>query len=454
MTLPILGRRLTAGVSCGADVLDGAEIMRRAQGAAGELAGVDRVAVDDPDPLHRLCWLLGADLAGAATLIVDPDWPRPQDVLDEAKPGRVVRGLPIPGEPPETPRDDELTWFYLPTTSGSSGTPKVLARSRKSWLRSFTALDAPLRDDDSALIPGPLSSSLYLFGALHALHQDRDVRLLRRWSARTAAQECLHATVVHVVPAMLAELLSVWERHPELRDSCALRLIVCGGADLAPELETRLHALLPGCELLAHYGSAETSLIALRRGERRLRPVVDVEILDAQGNPASEGELRVRSELAFDGYLRQGVLEAPESDRISVGDRAVRHDDGGLSVLGRCSATISTGGTLVAAEEVESALRGRGVREVLVAGTPHTRLGALVTAVVEVDPAAPATREELRARVREPEPVKRPRRWLTVPELPRTGSGKPARGVLDEWLRNGAPQAEVLHPSTPSQERP
>lgn len=445
---PILGGGpLTAGVSSPATALTGAEVLARAHGAARRLEGVARVAVDEPDPVHRLCWLLGADVAGAATLIVDPEWSRRESVLADAKPGAVVSGPPQEAEP-VAPRGDERTHFYLPTTSGSSGAPKVLARTRRSWLASFAALDVVLRHDDVVLVPGPLSSSLFLFGALHALHQDREVRMLPRWSATAAAEGCRDATVVHLVPAMLAALLSVWERRPELRAACGLRLIVCGGAGVDGVLEERLRRLLPGCELLEYYGSAEHSLIAARRGEPRLRPLVDVDVRDSAGSslPAEAGGvLWVRSELAFDGHVDHGALVAAEPGWSSVGDRAVRHEDGTLSVLGRTGSTISTGGCLVVAEEVESALRGADdVRDVVVAGTPHRRLGALVTAVLEVDPRTPLTRAELRARTRHLEPAKRPRRWLTMSVLPRTGSGKPARADIVEALRDGTLGAEEL----------
>ncbi|MCX2731124.1 AMP-binding protein [Saccharopolyspora sp. NFXS83] len=448
MAPPILGTGpLTAGVSSPGTALTGAEVLRRAHGAARRLDGVARVAVDEPDPVHRLCWLLGADLAGSATLIVDPEWSRPESVLADAKPGAIVSGAP-PEAAPVAARGDERTHFYLPTTSGSSGAPKVLVRTRGSWLASFTALDVVLRRDDVVLVPGPLSSSLFLFGALHALHQDREVRLLPKWSATAVAEQCRDATVVHLVPAMLAALLSVWERRPQLLAACALRLVVCGGAGVDGVLEERLRLLLPGCELLEYYGSAEHSLIAARRGAPRLRPLVDVDVRDAMGDslPAElGGVLWVRSELTFDGHLRRGALDAAEPGWSSVGDHAVRHDDGTVSVLGRTGSTISTGGALVVAEEVESALRGSAdVRDVVVAGTPHRRLGALVTAVLEVDPRTAPTRAELRARTRHLEPAKRPRRWLAVSALPRTGSGKPARAGIAEGLREGTLDAEEL----------
>jgi long-chain acyl-CoA synthetase len=124
-----------------------------------------------------------------------------------------------------------------------------------------------------------------------------------------------------------------------------------------------------------------------------------------------------------------------------VGDRADLHD-GTLTVHGRGSAVISSGGRLVAAEEVETVLREvPGVDDVVVTGTPHPRLGALVTAVVEGEPAL----ADLRAAARHAlEPGKRPRVWLRAKVLPRTASGKPARAVIAEELVAGVLDAEPL----------
>ncbi|MCW0215493.1 MAG: AMP-binding protein [Pseudonocardia sp.] len=406
-----------------------AELAPRVHGAARELAarGVtegSRIAVDAREQGHVLAWLLGADLLGAATLVVEPRWTaRERDaVLSDARPAVVVSGEPGTGAPVAA-RGDESTAFYLPTTSGSSGRPKVLVRSRASWLRSFEAL-GPL--PGPVLIPGPLSSSLFLFGALHAL-----------WCGAEPTRTVRGAATVHLVPALLAGLLDELDRTPGPH---ALRTVVCGGAHLGDELRARLARTLPGAELIEYYGSAEHSLIAVRRGhggpgDAGLRAVPGVE-LDVR-----DGVLWVRSPLAFDGYLQDGELCAAEVPS-SVGDRVDLAPDGTLTVHGRDSAMISSGGRLVSAEEVEAVLRAvPGVDDVLVTGTPHARLGALVTAVVESGraPAPGVLREAARAAL---EPGKRPRRWLRTTALPRTASGKPARALVAEQLAAGTFPAE------------
>jgi long-chain acyl-CoA synthetase len=215
-----------------------AGLSARAHGAARELAGLgvtegSRIAVEGGDVL---AWLLGADLLGAATLVVEPRWTARERaaILADARPDAVVGGDPQPG-PAGPPRGDEHTPFYLPTTSGSSGRPKVLVRSRASWLRSFEAL-GPL--PGPVLVPGPLSSSLFTFGALHALWCGAELRVrphLRAADAREAA-------TVHLVPAMLVDLLGELEREP---GPCALRVVVCGGAHVGDALRSRFARTLP-----------------------------------------------------------------------------------------------------------------------------------------------------------------------------------------------------------------
>ncbi|PKW14640.1 class I adenylate-forming enzyme family protein [Saccharopolyspora spinosa] len=476
--LPILGRSPASRVAHAGTALDPQELLARATRAAQLLPPGSRVAFDGGNALTRLIHFLGADLAGCATLFLEPAWTDGDRaaVLADARPDLVLSLDESPGhaadggertvratyrhqqavhpttEPSERtvratcpmPAGSELTHFYLPTTSGSSGSPKVLIRSRRSWLRSFAALGLPLAARDRVLVPGPLSSSLFLFGVLHALHSGAEVELLDKWSAADAADASRRATTVHLVPAMLSALVSTLEHDPVLRAECSLRTVVCGGAKVDEALEERLAKVLPGCALVEYYGSAEHSLIAVRRGGP-LRPVVDVEVRDPVDGV---GELWVRSELVFDGYLRGGeiVPAATEDGWSTVGDRAALHSDGSLDVLGRAGSAINTGARIVGAEEVESVLRGaEGVLDVLVCATPHPRFGELVTAVVEIDPVAPPSLRELRARVRRAlDPAKRPRRWLAVRDLPRTASGKPARAVIAERLRAGTLRTEAL----------
>lgn len=394
-----------------------------------------RIAVlGDGGPRAVLGWLLGADLLGVATLVVEPKWSGRERaaVLHDARPDLIVDGAPEAAAEPArgVPVGDRHTPFYLATTSGSSARPKVLLRTRDSWLRSFAAL-GPV--PGPVLVPGALSSSLFLFGALHALWSGVEPQLRPRLHVANARA----AGTVHLVPAMLADLLDRIEHDGT--GPGGPRTVVCGGAHVGAALRERFARVLPDAELIEYYGSAEHSLIALRRsGQDALCPVpgVDLEVRD-------DDLLWVRSPLAFLGYLRSGALNRA-APWTTAGDRCELAADGALTVHGRGSATISSGGRLVSAEEVEAVLLAvPGVEDVLVTGTPHSAYGALVTAVIQArrPPSLRALRAAARAAL---EPGKRPRRWLLTDALPRTASGKPARASVTEQLAAGTFPARPL----------
>ncbi|MEV1292932.1 AMP-binding protein [Pseudonocardia sp. NPDC049635] len=429
-----------------ADVTDLAAARLRVRG----IGPGDRVVIDAPGRARwdALPYLLAVDRVGAATLIADPGWSDREraSVLADAAPDAVLRtdagdrpgstaaagttgrgGHHAP-EPGSTPVTDPTAPFLLPTTSGSTGPPTVLARTRDSWLIGFDAL-GPL--PGPVLVPGPPSSTLYLFGALHALHHGRRLVTTDRFDPADLPD----GGTVHLVPALLSSLLDDRERRP---GRPAPAVVVCGGAHLAPTLRERCARLLPGTVLIEYYGSAEHSLIALRHDAGPLRAVPGVELA------VHDDVLWVDSPQTVLGRLRDGVLRPIGPGPSTVGDRARLDPDGTLTVHGRAATTITSGATLVAAEEVEQVLRAvPGVADVVVAGTPHPALGMLVTAVVELRDGVPPSRRELRAAAREAlSPAKRPRRWLLVPALPRLGSGKPARALVHAGLRDGTLDAQ------------
>jgi acyl-CoA synthetase (AMP-forming)/AMP-acid ligase II len=114
-------------------------------------------------------------------------------------------------------------------------------------------------------------------------------------------------------------------------------------------------------------------------------------------------------------------------------------EDGIVTVLGRGSQCINTGGEKVYPEEVEQALKSHpDVYDALVAGVPDHRWGNQVTAVVQprADVAAPtlaAIQAHCRTRLAG---YKIPRRLVIAPEIQRSPSGKAdyrwARAVATE----------------------
>lgn len=360
------------------------------------------ISGDAPDLLGAL-----ADVraAGDVPLVTDPRWPAAQAEAIAAAAGRAH----VPAA---------AAWATL--TSGSSGAPRIVLRSVSSWESSFGAVERMLGVglDDTVLLTAPPASSLTLFSLAHALAGGP--RPVQGWRCggsggadrvrETAPPTCFHGT-----PQGLRALL-------DTAAPPALRSALIGGSHLDPDLRAR--AAADGIRVVSYYGAAELSFVAVDEGEG-LRPFPGAEV-ELRG-----GEVWVRSPFVALGYA--AVDEASDigplrrdGEWASVGDRA-EWVSGALRLLGRADDAILSASATIVPEEVEAVLRRvPGVRDAVVFGVARQPVGALVAALLEVD--GSFDRDVLRAATREElAPTHRPRRWFAG-ELPRTASGKPARG--------------------------
>ncbi len=111
-------------------------------------------------------------------------------------------------------------------------------------------------------------------------------------------------------------------------------------------------------------------------------------------------------------------------------------DDGDLWVAGRIDDMINSGGENIYPDEIEAALvRCPALDDVVVVGLPHERWGHAVTAFVVPaagvgpDEAVAATDAWARAEAALPS-LKRPKRVVAVPAVPRSAVGKTLRRTL------------------------
>lgn len=108
------------------------------------------------------------------------------------------------------------------------------------------------------------------------------------------------------------------------------------------------------------------------------------------------------------------------------GDMARVEADGSITLLGRGSQVINTGGEKVFCEEVEEAVkRVPGVVDCLVVGVDDERFGQAVTAVVSFEPGVSVPAETIVASVKEDlAGYKAPKHVVVVDEVPRAPNGK------------------------------
>jgi len=107
------------------------------------------------------------------------------------------------------------------------------------------------------------------------------------------------------------------------------------------------------------------------------------------------------------------------------GDFASVEADGTITLLGRGSVVINSGGEKIFPEEVEEAVKVHpAVADCLVVGVADDRFGEAVTAVVALRPGTQATEDELTAALEPLARFKRPRRFVMVDEVVRGPNGK------------------------------
>jgi fatty-acyl-CoA synthase len=155
--------------------------------------------------------------------------------------------------------------------------------------------------------------------------------------------------------------------------------------------------------------------------------------------------------LALGGYLPVGYYkDQAKTDatfrtiggvRYSVpGDWATVEEDGTITLLGRGSVCINSGGEKIYPEEVEEAVkRDPTVADCVAVGVPDERFGEAVAVVVAAEPGATVDPEQLKDLGDGLARFKRPRHVVVVETIPRGPNGK----ADYRWARDAATTAVV-----------
>jgi acyl-CoA synthetase (AMP-forming)/AMP-acid ligase II len=223
-------------------------------------------------------------------------------------------------------------------------------------------------------------------------------------------------------------------------DLSSLMAITNAAAQLTPAVRAQLMEAAPNVLLLDAYGSSETGVAGSRMGASgeqeapRFEVQPNTTVMREDGTRCDVGEVGI---LTRTGHIPVGYWNDPEKTaatfkiydgvRWSIsGDFARLEGDGTLSMLGRGSVTINSGGEKIHPEEVEGALMGHpAVLDAIVIGTPNERWGQQVTAIVKRRDGRDVSEDELRAHARTViADYKVPKAVLFVDTMPRTPVGK------------------------------
>jgi o-succinylbenzoate---CoA ligase len=311
-------------------------------------------------------------------------------------------------------------------TSGTTATPRPveLTYGNLLWSALGSAVALGLDPRERWLCALPLSHvgglSILLRSAIYAttavvherFEEDRVLHALQQQDV----------TLVSLVASTLTRLLDAGLQRP-----AHLRSALTGGGPVPAALVQRARAA--GVPVSLTYGLTESC------SQATTTPVAESERAPISAGPplfcthvqiAADDEILIAGPtvapgaIAADGWLHTGDLGALDAH-------------GRLSVTGRKSDTIISGGENVAPAEVEAVLEAHPqVLEAAVLGRSDPRWGEAVSAIVVVRDGAALDSEQLRTHcATELAPYKVPKQFvLTAEPLPRTRSGKLLRREL------------------------
>ncbi|WP_405855395.1 acyl-CoA synthetase [Streptomyces sp. NBC_01515] len=200
--------------------------------------------------------------------------------------------------------------------------------------------------------------------------------------------------------AMLRPLIDALNGPMKGTDCSSMFSVSSSGAIMSETVRRQFQELLPNTMLLNNYGSSESGFNGTATADSgagksfRIRVNSRTQVVDpATYEPVAVGEI---GRVAQCGHVPLGYYNDPRKTAetffekggqrwVLLGDMATVDAEGVVTVLGRGSQCINTGGEKVYPEEVEQALKSHpDVYDALVAGVPDVRWGNHVAAVVEL----------------------------------------------------------------------
>jgi long-chain acyl-CoA synthetase len=398
------------------------------------------------------------------------------------EPAICADGAPIdPYEPP--PGDVAL----LLHTSGTTGTPKAVPLTHANLAANLDALLAEglIGSDDRVLVPLPYFHAYpIMIGMLVPLAAGATIVFASGLSGPEFTTALQAARVTHLVgvprlyEALMQAIMGRAGTGSKLRQRLTrqllrlsralrrrfalhcgrrlftplhralapdLRLLVCGGAAIAQDLEERLEDL--GWEVLTGYGLTETSPVLTfnRRATRRAgtagRAIAGVALRIADPDERGIGQIEARGDSVFAGYRGDDAAtrRAFTTDGwFRTGDLGRIESDGTLRIAARASETlVLADGRKLFPETVEARYAGEPVIAEIALLADAGRLVGLVVPELDALRAAGAIRAEglIREALERVAAALPPEARLTGfavtrEQLPRTHLGKLKRHLL------------------------
>ncbi|KRZ30733.1 Malonate--CoA ligase, partial [Trichinella pseudospiralis] len=327
-------------------------------------------------------------------------------------------------------------------TSGTTGRPKGAMITHGNLTSNAKTLAKMwcMNVDDRLLHALPIYHVHGLFISLNAcLFAGGEAILLDYYDCDQVANAIPTVSVFMGVPTYFTRLAKRGYCRADLWKH--MRLLVSGSAPLA-EATWQEYASKAGHQILERYGMTEGQVICSNPYHGPRKPGTVGMALPGVEISIRQGVLHYRGENVCQGYWNDEEKTRTafsEDGFFNSGDLASIDSDGYVTILGRSSDLIISGGLNVYPKEVELVLDNiSGVEESAVVGVPHEDLGEAVIAVLVIDhQRIPITEEQIKQQLK---PYlanyKIPKRIIFVDHLPRNAMGKVEKNLLRKRMKN------------------
>jgi fatty-acyl-CoA synthase len=366
--------------------------------------------------------------------------------------GLLKRGEALAAEGAVLSAEDPADPVIIVYTSGTTGFPKG-AMHNHVILRNAANLAREMHIEAGDVILGHMP---YYSIAGSVMQVGMSVLIgctlvpLAHWSGEKALElvEREKISVYGGIPTHFVDSLDALRARP--RNLGSLKTAWIGGAPVTPEIASASLKELGLKSLHSSYGMTETTgctttsefgapleIVCDNKG----KPIGDFEvgIFDPVSGTrlptGKEGEIWVRGHIVMMGYYKneKGTAEVLRPDGwFRTGDLGTFDEAGYLKPTARLKEMFIVGGSNAYPAEIERVLQSHPmVKQAVIVGTPHPRLGEVGTAFIQLHDGAQVQGEELIAYCRERlADFKVPREVNFVPDFPRTSTGKIQRFVL------------------------
>ncbi|MEV8514127.1 class I adenylate-forming enzyme family protein [Dactylosporangium sp. NPDC051484] len=335
--------------------------------------------------------------------------------------------------------------FFLNSTSGTTGVPKVVRQSmdNRKYFGPLAHAAGRFGPDEvfASVLPAPYGFGLWSAHVVPAMYGYPTVLTAEFDAAQTLRLIAEHrVTVLCAVTAQFIMLLN--DPGFAAADLSSLRVMFTGG-ERVPLVRAREFEERTGCAVLQFYGSNEAGPISVTTvddpPQRRLttagRPIPAMRVrLLAGGEDAAEGQVAANGPGCTPGYLDDEAANAAlfrPDGWLLTGDLGAIDEDGYLSITGRIADFIIRGGHNVSALVVEEAVASHpAVAAVAVVAAPDPVLGERACAYVVTR--APLSLDDLRGHLDAGGVTKQnwPERLVALPQLPLGTGGKVDKAAL------------------------